>query len=212
MPIPMPTYLYHLTHINNLESIIHCNGCLSYNEKQKRAIDHQNIAFNHIQERRARKQVPCGPGGVLHDYVPFFFAPRPPMLYTIYRGNVEHLQDGQNSLIYLTTNAQAVSESGCAWVFTDGHGTMAFTDFYDTLERLEEVDWDVMESRYWNDTDSDPDRKRRRQSEFLIKDQCPWTLISNIGVPNQQILTQVQKILDVTAHNPIISIHRDWYY
>lgn len=173
MPIPIPTYLYHLTHVDNLESIIRCNGCLSYNEKQIRDIDHLNIAYNHIQERRARKPVLCGPGGVLHDYVPFFFAPRPPMLYTINLGNVDNYSDGQQSLIYLLTTAQAISESECGWVFTDGHGTMAFTDFYDTYENLDEVDWDVMESRYWNDTKSYPDRKRRRQAEFLIKDRCP---------------------------------------
>ncbi len=212
MPIPIPTYLYHLTHVDNLESIIQCNGCLSNNEKQARGLGHLNIAYNHIQERRARKQVPCGPGGVLHDYVPFFFAPRPPMLYTIHRGNVDGYSGGQQSLIYLLTTAQAVSESGCDWVFTDGHGTMDFTDFYDSLESLDEVAWDVMGLRYRHDTDSDPDRKRRRQAEFLIKNQCPWTLISKIGVLNQQILTQVQEILEITTHLPVISIHPEWYY
>jgi hypothetical protein len=134
------------------------------------------------------------------------------MLYTIYKGNVEHFQGGQNALIYLVTSVQAVSNSGCDWVFTDGHGTMAYTDFFDTLEKLEEVDWNVMESRYWNDTDSDPDRKRRRQAEFLIRDHCPWMLISNIGILNQQILTRVQETLAIAAHHPVISVHRDWFY
>ena len=89
---------------------------------------------------------------------------------------------------------------------------MAYTDFYDTLERLDEVDWDVMASQYWNDTADDPNRKCKRQAEFLIKDQCPWTLISKIGVLNRQILTQVQEILEMATHLPVISIQPEWYY
>lgn len=89
---------------------------------------------------------------------------------------------------------------------------MNFTDFYDSLERLDEVAWNVMELRYWHDTDSDPDRKRRRQAEFLIKDQCPWPLISGIGALNQKIQKQVQKILEIATHHPVISIHPEWYY
>jgi hypothetical protein len=198
--------------VDNLKSIIQCGGCLSNNEKQRLRIDHLNIAYNHIQERRASKLVPCGPGGSLHDYAPFFFAPRPPMLYTISRGNVECYKGGQESLIYLVTTAQLVSESGCGWVFADGHGTMAFTGFYDNLAQLDQVDWDVMESHYWNDTNADPDRKRRRQAEFLVKDRCPWELISEIGVQNRNIKKRVQEILENAAHHPVISIHTEWYY
>jgi hypothetical protein len=42
------------------------------------------------------------------------------------------------------------------------------TDFYDDLNDLKEVDWNVMTLRIWKDTNDDPDRKRRRQAEFLV--------------------------------------------
>ncbi|UTW68357.1 DUF4433 domain-containing protein [Anaerobacillus sp. HL2] len=44
------------------------------------------------------------------------------------------------------------------------------------------MDWDVMESKYWFDTDDDPDRKRRRQAEFLVLRHFPLELVLGIGV------------------------------
>ena len=52
---------------------------------------------------------------------------------------------------------------------------MRFTDFFDDLKDLDKIDWDLMQSRYWNDTNDDPDRKRRRQAEFLVHEFFPWS-------------------------------------
>ena len=212
MAVPNPTPIYHLTHIDNLISVIKSGSFLSVNQKQNQGIDHVNIAYETIQDRRARTLIPCGPGGCLHDYVPFFFAPRPPMLYAINGGYVEGYEEGQELLVYLVTTAQDVENSGCKWVFTDGHATMAFSEFFDDLDDLDKVDWEVMESRYWNDTPSLPDRKRRRQAEFLIKNICPWELFSEIGVINSKIESRVKRMIENSRHQPIVQIHRDWYY
>jgi len=214
MAAPIPTPVYHLTHIDNLVSIIQSGGCLSFNQMQNQEIDHIDVAYETIQARRAQKSVPCGPGGCLHDYVPFFFAPRPPMLYAIHGGSVEGYEQGQTPLIHLVTTAQTVSNSSSEWVFTDGHATMAFSGFFDDLNDLNEIDWEVMESRYWNDTPTlpDRDRKRRRQAEFLIKDCCPWELFSEIGVINSRMGSRAENILENNRHQPIVQIHGNWYY
>lgn len=212
MAAPIPTPVYHLTHVDNLTSIIQSGGCLSFNEKHNQGIGHIDIAYETIQDRRARTFVPCSPGGCLHDYVPFYFAPRPPMLYAINGGYVEGYEEGQEPLVHLVTAAQDIENGGCKWVFTDGHATMAFTEFFEDLDDLDEVDWDVMTSRYWNDTPTLPDRKRRRQAEFLIKDFCPWELFSEICVINARIESRVKRILEYSTHQPTVLIHRDWYY
>lgn len=72
-------YVYHMTHLENLESILQ-NGLLSTNEKTRLGIKHRNIANQSIQNRRTAMSVPCGPQGTIHDYIPFYFSPREPML------------------------------------------------------------------------------------------------------------------------------------
>ena len=42
--------------------------------------------------------------------------------------------------------------------------------YFDSEADLGEVDFAATEARDWRDTDDDPDRKRRKQAEFLVHD------------------------------------------
>lgn len=208
----MPLPIYHITPIDNLESILSAGGLLAYNVMLETETNYINIAYENIQDRRARIRVPCGAGGVLHDYVPFYFAPRSPMLYTINRGNVTSYTQGQAALIHLVSDVLEIEIRGLDFVFTDGHAVMQITDFFDHLNYLDHIDWDVMESRYWNDTNEDNDRKRRRQAEFLVHNFLPWQLITEIGVINSTIKAQAENILQKFTHKPSVIVRNNWYY
>lgn len=173
---------------------------------------YKNIAHATIQDRRSISPVPCGPGGMLHDYVPFYFAPRSPMLYTISRGNVEGHEDGQQAVVHLVSSVQKVQDAGLDFVFTDGHGIMVLTEFFENLDDLDQVDWEIMNQRYWFDTGEDTDRKRRRQAEFLVHTQFPWNSIEEIAVMNEDVKIQVGRVLAGAAYKPDVVVRRAWYY
>ncbi|MEQ8465319.1 type II toxin-antitoxin system toxin DNA ADP-ribosyl transferase DarT [Coleofasciculus sp. E1-EBD-02] len=208
MPIP----IYHITDIKNLTSILERAGLFAYNRLRQDSINYINIAYQTIQDRRATTTVPCGAGGVLHDYVPFYFAPRSPMLYTIHRGNVPGYTQGQRGVLYLVSSVEAIATNLSGFVFTDGHGIMAYSDFYDDLAYLNRIDWQIMKENYWADTPDDGDRKRRRQAEFLVHRFCPWKLIEEIGVFNSTIQVQVRQLLQKFNYQPPVNVYRDWYY
>jgi len=50
-------------------------------------------------------QVPLAPYGCVADYVPFYFAPRSPMLYKLHKGGVPNYTGGQDPLVYLVSSA-----------------------------------------------------------------------------------------------------------
>jgi hypothetical protein len=204
--------IYHITPIDNLESILSAGGLLAYNVMLERKTKYTNIAYENIQDRRARTCVPCGSGGVLHDYVPFYFAPRSPMLYTINQGNVPNYTQGQAAVIYLVSDVIEIDIRGIDYVFTDGHAVMEFTDFFNDLNYLGELDWDVIESDRWHDTYEHNDRKRRRQAEFLVRKFLHWELIEEIGVINSTIQSQVENILQNFTYRTPVRVHKDWYY
>jgi len=209
--VPLP--IYHITPIDNLESIISEGGLLAYNVMLETGTNYTNIAYENIQDRRARIRVPCGAGGVLHDYVPFYFAPRSPMLYTINQGNVPNYTQGQAALIHLVSHVENIEARGdLDFVFTDGHAIMEFTTFFDDLNYLDNIDWDVMRLRYWRDTNEDNDRKRRRQAEFLVRKIFPWELITEIGVINSTIKAKTENILQNFTHKPSVIVQKSWYY
>jgi ssDNA thymidine ADP-ribosyltransferase DarT-like protein len=202
------TAIYHITHANNLQRIIAEGGLRCDRDAQE--LKAVNIGHRHIKERRMNRRVPVGPEGTVGDYVPFYFAPRSPMLFAIDRGVVEGYADGQRPVIYLCSTAEAVKKAGLRWVFTEGHADMRFTDFFDDLKDLDKIDWDLMQSRYWNDTNDDPDRKRRRQAEFLVHEFFPWELVSYIGVYDRSIAEKAGEI--IKGGSPELGIERGWYY
>lgn len=210
--VPNSTPIYHITHMQNLAGIIARGGLIAQSGQASQGVSYCNIAHSTIQDRRSRTPVPCGPGGNLHDYVTFYFAPRSPMLYAIYRGNVDGCTAGQNDIVYLVSSAQRVHRSGSRYVFTDGHGIMALSDFYVDLKDLVQVDWRIMQDTYWADTNDDPDRKRRRQAEFLVHRNFDWNLVEEIAVLSQLEKNRVGSILNAAVHKPPILIRPDWYY
>jgi hypothetical protein len=135
------------------------------------------------------------------------------MLYAIHKGFVDGYDRGQSEIVHLVSSVEAVGKADLRWVFTDGHAEMApLTEFYDNLRHLDQIDWEIMEATYWHDTDEDPDRKRRRQAEYLVRDFFPWKLVASVGVHNQTIADRVREILENVKHKPDVQITRGWYY
>lgn len=206
------TTIFHITPLENLRLILAAGEL-----RAKRALDqdvagYTTIAHQTIQDRRAATPVPCAPFGVLHDYVPFYFGPRSPMLYAIAKGNVEGFSGSQQSIVYLVATAQDIQAQGLDFAFTDGHGIIALTEFYNDLASLSEVDLPLMKARYWMDTDEDPDRKRRRQAEFLVHQRLPLALVRGIGVagPGQQ--AEVEALLAEFGWEIPVAVRPRWYY
>ncbi len=96
-------------------------------------------------------------------------------------------------------------------MFTDGHAVMGFTDFYKDLENLDKIDWEVMKSRYWFDTEEDPDRKRRRQAEFLIHKGVPIDILLGFAAKNEEMKRKVEDVVHKYNYNKPVAV-RDWYY
>ena len=208
------TAIYHITHIRNLRSIVGANGLYCDNARLKRAIDCIGIAHQHIKDRRANRIVPTCKGGTLADYVPFYFAPRSPMLYSINGGAVEGYKEGQAPVLHLVSSAEAAAAADLAFTWSEGHAEMKFSQFFEGLTDLgTQIDWATMKAQYWNDNPPDVvDRKRKRQAEFLVHRFFPWTLFSTIGVINDAMKAEVIQILADAGHKPDVRVQRGWYY
>ncbi|HSG40175.1 MAG TPA: DUF4433 domain-containing protein [Thermoanaerobaculia bacterium] len=118
-------------------------------------------------------------------------------------------------MVYLVTNCQAIQSAALRFVFSDGHGLAAYTEWFEDLRELARVDWSLVKERYWaDDPTGDNDRQRRKQAEFLIHQFCPWEVIQGIVVIDQDVMGQVQGILDrfaVTLRKPV-AVRPGWYY
>lgn len=61
------------------------------------------MANENVQLRRRHTKIPINKDCYLHDYVPFYFAPRSPMLYPLKMQPIP-----QNDIIYFMTNIKTI--------------------------------------------------------------------------------------------------------
>ena len=209
---PVPTLIYRIFDICNLPGILEEGTIYCWNRLVETGRSCTSIAHDSIMDRRRETIIPCGPGGNLLDYVAFYFAPRSPMLYSIKMGNVAGYEGGQEKIIYIVLTAQKIKEAGIRFVFTDGHGIMALTEFSDDLADLGMIDWGLMRARWWYDTDEDPDRLRRRQAEFLVFKEVSWGLVDTVVVMSEAMKGEVESYLHDFGKSTPVQVKRDWYY
>jgi len=212
--IPLPTPILRFIHVDSLHVYLRRGGIHAWNATPEAGLGHHAIHSVEVQQKRLHKPVPCGSGGVIHDYVPFYFGRLSPMMLNLKTGRVAGYSEGQEPLIYLVSTCQAVQESGARFVFTDGHGLATFTEWLEDLADLDKVDWDVVDSRYWTDTETDMDRQRRKQAEFLVYRFCDWSLVNGIVVIDDAVAAKVETIQQEfpAEQRRTVAVKRDWYY
>jgi hypothetical protein len=206
------TAIYHITHLDNLAGILAEQGLWSDVERARRSLNPRNIAYEHIKQRRLHRPVPVGPGGVVADYVPFYFCSRSPMLYAIHTQQIPNYPGGQAEILHLAALAESVAARPLPFVFSDGHAEMEISNFYTDLARLDQVDWGVVNNWSWRNTAADNDRKRRKQAEFLVQGFFPWDLVAEIGVSDAAQKSQVEAVIAHMFYKPIVNVRPKWYY
>lgn len=214
MKVPLPTPIFRFLHFDNLEVCLRRGGLHAPNHAPDNGLQYRTVHNVNMQLQRKSAVIPCGPGGVVHDYVSFYFGPRSPMLLQLNTGQVTGHTEGQEPLVYLVSSAQVVQTSGAGFVFSDGHGIATFTRWFDNLADLDRVDWDAVYAKIWKDTVDDTDRQRRKQAEFLVHRQCDWALIQEVGVLNERMEVEVERILSGFPREMSrpVRVRPAWYY
>jgi hypothetical protein len=201
--------IYHFTDIANLRGILEV-GALQCHRDARTEVEVGNVG---IKASRKNRRVSCGPGGMVSDYVPFYFAPRSPMMYTIMRGSVEGVSADISRLIYFVSGTEAVYDAGLDCVYTDGNAAVLISEFRDDPALLgSHVDLPLMKERMWSSTVEDPDRMRRRMAEFLVHQRLPMELVAGIGVYGARMSASVTSLAKTMGWDVKIVIRPGWYF
>lgn len=203
--------IYHFTHGSNLRPVLGAGAIRAHALAGDETVT--DIAEPGIKAKRAIKAVPCDPGSCVGNYVPFYFAPRSPMLYSISRDNVTGVDPDQAPIVYLVSSTERVTGSGLPFAFSDGNAATAITEFSNDIGVLAAmVDWPLMEETYWRNTLEDGDRVRRRMAEFLVLDALPLSLVEEVAVFDVRIEARVREILHEAGVDVPVAVRRDWYF
>lgn len=211
---PQSPKIYHITHVDNLPSIVADGRLLSDAAMIARGGPSQTIGMSGIKRRRVVElDLACHPGTKVGDYVPFYFCPRSVMLYVIHCANHSELtyRGGQDPIVHLEADLHAVvrwaEQNGKRWAFTLSNAGAYYTESRSQVAQLDELDWQAIAARDFRD----PDVKERKQAEFLVHEECPFELIERVGVRTQAIATRVTQALG-GQHQAQIEALPQWYF
>lgn len=214
MSRPKPTRVFHFTRIEHLSTIVesglHCDARAK--ESGVLAIE---VGDTQIKSRRGRRPVPVKPGGVVADYVPFYFAAQSPMMSSIAHGNVPGYNGGTAEIVYLVTTVERLQELGLDVLVTDRNAVLRLAEFArlaDGEPSDDFVDWPLMREQYWFNTDAYPDRKERRMAECLVHGSVPWSAFGNVVAKNEEVAATARRILAGRGVPQNVDVRPNWYF
>lgn len=202
---PDQTRIYHITDVANLPAILAAGGLHSDATMAHRQT--AVIGYEHIKLRRLTEiQVACCGGRFVGSFVPFYFCPRSPMLYTINRGNTGRPPGCQRSIVHLVSTVGAALAQNRLWAISDGNAGTRHATFSSNVSSLAGLDWSAIRATQWQG------RVHEKQAEFLLADFFYWSGIQAIGCYNEEVAQQVREMLMPHAHRPTVSAEPSWYY
>lgn len=211
MILPSQIMLFRIIHYNNLEYILKM-GKITCPSHKLADSNYLGIGDESLIGSRKTRSISIEPYGTFNDYVSFYFGSRSPMLYSIKNGYNGVTKRSQTEIIYLIVSFEFIKNSGIKYAFFDGHGYHNFSRAYNTEDGLLQIDWNVVNARKWFDTEDDPDRKRRKQAEFLIYKEVPIAAVSSIGVYDEEVKGHVESLLKRLNNNINVVVFNGGYY
>lgn len=208
-PNPATTAIYHITHVANLTNILQSRGLYSDAVLDMvGGVGQRVIGYENIKQRRLHQyRVSCCGNRFVGEFVPFYFCPRSPMLFTLNKGNNPPLPAGcQRDIVHLVSTVARAAALGRECAFSDGNAGAGYTQFDNDLANLGNLDWAAIRADIWKE------KRHEKQAEFLVADFFEWNAFTEIGCQNTATQQLVMAALSGNAHQPKVAVRPRWYY
>ena len=185
---PERALIFRIVHRANLQTMLD-DGLHCRNSQAAMKLFVQ-IGNPDLIDRRQTRVVECPPGGVLSDYVPFYFTPFTPMMFNIKTGyNGITKRPNEDIMIFVSSLHRLVTDGIC-FVFSDRHAYLKLAQFTNDLKNLDWIDWVSLKER--NFKKDDIDRFERYQAEALVHEHMPISSLAGIVCYNSVIKSEVE--------------------
>ncbi|WP_053144133.1 DUF4433 domain-containing protein [Pseudomonas sp. P97.38] len=206
---PEKALIWRIVHRDNLPWILD-NGlhCANSNVQSPQYV---NIGNPDLIDKRRTRQVPIAPGGVLADYVPFYFTPFSVMMKNIHSGRSVQ-QRSNDEIVILVSSLYLVEQMGFPFVYTTAHAYPDWTDYYSDLTNLDQIDWSIIQRRDFKREPDDPRKMERYQAEALIHNHLPITGLLGIMCYTDAMKIRIEQ--DVAVRGLALPVHArpGWYF
>jgi len=208
---PQRALIFRIVHISNVPWILDHGGLHCHNSTDPDP-NYVNIGNASLIDKRTRRYVPIPPGGLLSDYVPFYFTPFSIMMYNIKTGYGGITRRENRDIVMFVSSVHRLEELAVPFVFTNQHAYAVDTEFYNDLQHLGEIDWGILQRRDFKTDDSDPGKQLRYQAEALIHRYVPLEAILGIACLNDVIRKNLEALFEQRGIELTVRSTPTWYF
>lgn len=174
--------------------------------------NYRSMGSSGLISNRGLKNVPIGSGGVLNDYVPFYFTPFSPMFYKIHTGHEDITQVNNEDIVILVASLHDLRANNIDFVFTDRHAYLEYANFYTDLQHLQDINWTILQNRDFSYSRDYPDNKVRYQAEALIYRNLPIAHLRAIVCYNETAKAEVESHLNRLGISANVYVSPNLYF
>lgn len=169
---------YHMTHVENLGNILN-SGLLSHKTVHRNDLIKCDISNIKYQQKRNRTEKVFGLN--IQDYLPLYINPLNPMM------DSTKVLEQSNNIVLLEIIPHVLVQKEKT-LFSDGNAAIAETNFYKDKEKLESINWKLLQEGKWiYGTDS----QRIMCSEVLVPKHIEVFYIQKIIIKSEAILSVI---------------------
>lgn len=186
----------HMLHHENLSSVL-THGLLSHKEAHEKGLVKQDISMEEVQRWRRRKTISVKTTRDskkhdfdVHDFVPFYFNSRNPMMY--------RRKELCPEMLVLIVNIDILNEPNNLKRFTafsDGNMGASKSKYFLPSNELSKLDLKLILGSSWNAEDEEVKKENRRKmcAEVLVYPRVEVSEITHIICPNQAMFDFAKK-------------------
>ena len=208
---PEKALIFRIVHRDNIPWILdhglHCRNSTTVGP------NFEPIGNPDLIVKRNTRAVAIGPGGVLSDYIPFYFTPYSIMLFNIKTGYVGVKKIPNEEIAIFVSSLHELVRRDIRFLFTNQHAYPVIAEYFDDLARLDRIDCNILQNRdFKHDPVNDPGKKERYQAEALIHRYLPIDALIGISCYNAQVEATLKRELEARELNLQTIVKPTWYF
>jgi hypothetical protein len=201
--------IFRITHRDNVPHIMqHGLHCQSSDVVDPSFVP---IGSTEIIAKRTSRKVAALPGGLLVDYVPFYFTPCTPMLYNIVTGHNGVKERARAEVVVLVSSFEKVESLGIPVVVADRNATLIHATMKSGRELLHRLPWDAWRSRNFKRDQNDLEPFERYQAEALVHRLLPPTGLLSIITYDAAAQATVAQAVSAAGVTVPTHVRSHWY-
>ncbi len=133
------------------------------------------------------------------------------MMFNIRTGHSVN-QIPNDEIVIFVSSLPRISKQGGKFVFTNQHAYPLAAKYFNTLNGLDEIDWDLLNRRDFKHDPDDPAKKERYQAEALIWKYVPIQALLGVCCYSSATKERIGREVERRDLAFNVAVQPNWYF